>query len=143
MNKYILIAYCLFLNYSFSQESKKVFIRFNSKNNELCEISKYEMGRYHTVEKVKKYVKSKSHLEKYSFRFYICKELFLAKNEIDTCSTKYLNNIEFSRIEDLRKTVSKINPLYPSKVFPNLYLIEKISDSTLAKYKVKWQYYVE
>ncbi|WP_046758702.1 hypothetical protein [Kordia jejudonensis] len=79
-----------------------------------------------------------------NIKFYIKKEMFLSnKKQSDTCTIDNLKNIKVSKIEDLKKDVNKINPLYPYEVFPNLYLVEKINDSTIVKYKVKWQYYIE
>ncbi|WP_430409133.1 hypothetical protein [Kordia sp.] len=76
--------------------------------------------------------------------FYIRKEMFSSNvKKTDTCVIANLKNIKMSNIEDIKKEVNKINPLYPFKVFPNLYLVEKINDSTIVKYKVKWQYYIE
>ena len=64
-------------------------------------------------------------------------------NKIDSCRIEYLKNINMSNIDILIKKVNKTNPLYPYKVFPNLFLVEKINDSIIAKYKVKWEYYIE
>lgn len=76
--------------------------------------------------------------------FYINKEMFyLKKKEVDTCKIEYLKNIKISNLSNLKIVVNKINPLYPYKVFPNLYLVEKINDSIIVKYKVKWEYYIE
>ncbi|QHI34984.1 hypothetical protein IMCC3317_03300 [Kordia antarctica] len=50
--------------------------------------------------------------------FYIHKEMFLSnKKQADTCVIGQLKNIKISNIEDLKKEVNKINPLYPFKVF--------------------------
>lgn len=76
--------------------------------------------------------------------FYICKEMFYSdQKEIDTCKIEYLKNVKMSDLSILKKDVNRTNPLYPYKVYPNLYLVEKISDSTIVKYKVKWEYYIE
>lgn len=143
MKKYIFIISYLIFNFSSAQKVEKVFLEFNSDSNEFCDISKKDRGRYHSIVDTKKFIKTKSSLKNYSYRFYICKELFLSDKESDTCSINYLHNIKFSKIEDLKKKVYDTNPLYPYKVFPNLYLVEKINDSTIVKYKVKWEYYVE
>lgn len=64
-------------------------------------------------------------------------------NKIDSCRIEYLKIINISNIDNLIKKVNNTNPLYPYKVFPNLFLVEKINDTIIVKYKVKWEYYIE
>jgi hypothetical protein len=71
------------------------------------------------------------------FRYYA------KSTEIDSCNIKLLKVIKFSDLKTLDKEVNQVNPLYPYKVFPHLYLVEKINDSTILKYKVKWEYYIQ
>lgn len=143
MKKYIYIILVLSFKFSFAQKEQAVYLKFDSKSEESCQIQEKDKGRYHNNKKQKKYIKNKSSSKDYSYRFYICKELFLAYKKIDTCNIKYLNNIKISKLIELKKVVEKTNPLYPEKIFPNLYLVEKINDSTIIKYKVKWKYYIE
>ncbi|MFD2727495.1 hypothetical protein [Hyunsoonleella rubra] len=78
--------------------------------------------------------------------FHIGKEMFLFlrnKNKVDSCKIEHLKSIKLSDVDNLVKVVNKINPLYPHKVFPNLFLVEKLNDSIVLKYKVKWEYYIE
>lgn len=142
MKNYLFIILFIFFYYSFTQEEKRIFIEFDSNSkSETCKISKEDRGRYHTISETKKFTKIVQ--KNGNIDFYICKELFSHKKEKDTCNSNYLRNIKFSKIEDLKKTISKINPLYPSKVYPNIYMVEKINDSVIVNYKVKWEYYIE
>lgn len=78
--------------------------------------------------------------------FYMGREMLLfnkKNNKIDSCRIEHLENIKMSNIGTLIKKVNKTNAFYPYKVYPNLILIEKINDSIIAKYKVKWEYYIE
>ncbi|MFK7749124.1 MAG: hypothetical protein AB8B65_12085 [Kordia sp.] len=144
MKRYILIAFILFFYISNAQNEKEYFLLVDSESNELCQVSKKDNGRYHSKTNTSDtYLKTKSSLKEYSYRFYICKELFLSNTKIDTLSINYLKDVKISDITDLKEAVAKTNPLYPFKVFPNLYIVEKIDASTLLKYKVKWKYYVE
>ena len=130
----------IFSNFNFSQSKERKYLMFNIFSSENYE---YEIGngkketRDMYIKETKKngdiifYVKDKM------FRYY------KKTNEIDTCNVKYLKNITFSNLRSLEKKVNNINPYYPYKVFPNLYLVEKTSDSLLIKYKVKWEYYIE
>ena len=141
--KHYIYLFLLVFNTSLAQNKENYYLKFDSKSEEICQVSKGDRGRFHSIKNTKIYVKNKSSKKDYSYRFYICKELFLAGNEIDTCSIKYLKNIKISKIEELKEIVNKENPLYPHIVFPNLFLVEKINDSTIVKYKVKWKYYIE
>ncbi|MDW5290834.1 hypothetical protein [Formosa sp. PL04] len=141
MRKYIYIILVLSLNFSFAQKEQAVYLSFNSKNDEFCQVQEKDRGRYHAVENTKKYLKIEQ--KNGEIDFYICKELFTSKKEIDTCDRTYLNKIKISKIEELKKVVDKTNPLYPDKVFPNLYLVEELNDTTIIKHKVRWKYYIE
>ena len=130
----------IFSNFNFSQSKERKYLMFNIFSSENYEYEKGN-GKKETrdmyIKETKKngdiifYVKDKM------FRYY------KKTNEIDTCNVKYLKNITFSNLRSLEKKVNNINPYYPYKVFPNLYLVEKTSDSLLIKYKVKWEYYIE
>jgi len=126
----------------FSQEQKKetVYLLFDTNS---IDTYTFETGDGKVTSRAV-YIKENKKYK--NINFYIGKELFTfnkKKNEIDTCTIKHLKNIKISKIEDLKKIVNKINPLYPFKVFEKLYLVEKINDSTIVKYDVKWEYYIE
>ncbi|MBC8755858.1 hypothetical protein H2O64_14365 [Kordia sp. YSTF-M3] len=132
----LLLFSCFFC---LAQEVKKqnVYLHFdsNSKKTYLVEVNGKNIKEKFYTKGIKK---------DGEITFYIDKEMFLSnKKQADTCSVIYLKNIKISNIEDLKKDVDKINPLYPYKVYPNLFLIEKINDSTIVKYKVRWEYYIE
>jgi len=143
MKNFIVILFFLFLKTSIAQQNEVINLWIDSKSEEKCNIPKSQRGRYHseinTVNKYEKYV-SKSKI-----RFYICKELFVwtKKYKIDTCSVKNIKGINFSSILDLIEKVNNKNPLYPEKVFKKTYIFEKINDSVMVKYNVKWKYYIE
>lgn len=126
-----------------AQQNKTIYLLFDSKSNEICNIPKSEQGRYHGDTKAKRFLKINTNINE--VKFYICKERFLlySNSKNDTCSVKFIEKIKISDIFELKKIVNKENPLYPYKVFKNIFLIEKINDSTFVKYKVKWQYYIE
>lgn len=136
--KNILIIIC-FTQFCFCQTKKEqaVYLNYdsNSKITYLVEIN----GK-----KVKEKFYSMGIKKSGEITLYIGREMFsshIKKN--DTCKIDYLKNIKFSKIENLKNEVKKINPLYPYKVYPNLFLVEKINDTTIVKYKVKWEYYIE
>lgn len=143
MKNYIYIIAFALSQTLFAQQNQNVYLSFNSTSNELCNIPKNEQERYHGITKVKRFEKIKSN--HHMLRFYICNELFLldSTSKIDTCASNYFKKIKISDIWELKKVINKVNPLYPAKVFKDVYLIEKLNDSTIVKYKVKWQYYIE
>lgn len=129
----------LLSNLSFSQNKERqiVYLYFDSTSEK-----KYSVEVNGRTIKEKYY--NKGVKKNGNITFYIGKEMLSFNNkEIDTCKIQYLENIKISNIKDLKKVVNKENPLYPFKVFPNLFLIEKINDSTIVKYRVKWEYYIE
>ena len=141
IKKALLVLTFLFFCIAYTQEKETVYLNFDLNSKEMCKTLK-DGGGYLDI---KKYQKIKSQSKKSNYRFYICDELFLFKRGLkpDTCTIKYLKNIKISNLINLKIEVNKINPLYPYKVFPNLYLVEKINDSIIVKYKVKWEYYIE
>jgi hypothetical protein len=140
MKKSILIVLAISFQISFSQSEEKKYLKFNSFSNSTYE---YEVGdgkreqKKTFIKEIKKdgdiifYIKDKM------FRYYT------KSTEIDSCNIKFLKLIKFSDLKTLDKEVNQVNPLYPYKVFPHIYLVEKINDSTILKYKVKWEYYIE
>lgn len=117
---------------------KNTYLFFDNLSNETYS---YEIGdgRIGTEKIYNKVIRKNGEIT-----FYIRKEKFsFSKKEADTCVIGHLKNIKILNIEDLKKDVNKINPLYPFKVFPNLFLVEKINDSTIVKYKVRWEYYIQ
>lgn len=59
------------------------------------------------------------------------------------CKRVKRQNVVFSDVDSLLTIVNKTNPFYPYKVFPNLYIVDSITDDEIMKYKVKWEYYIE
>lgn len=121
-----------------AKEKKYIMFKTSSKSTYEYEIGNGKKGVRKTY--VKEY-KNDGNID-----FYIKDKVFkfnLKTSEADTCNIKYLNNIDLSDIKTLENEVNKVNPYYPFKVFPNLFLVEKINDSTIVKYKVKWEYYIE
>lgn len=112
---------------------------FNSHSNSSDE---YEMGNG-KKEIRKNYIKELKKNE--DIVFYINDNMFkyYKRNEIDSSKIKHLNNSNFSKLKSLKKKVNEVNPYYPYKVFPNLYLVEKINDSLFVKYEVKWEYHIK
>lgn len=148
MKTIIITITIVFLVYGFvfSQEKQSVYILFDSSNDEPCIVTKNDSHKFNEASSnSKKHEKIKSNSNEYMYRFYICKEQFLLKKEtkVDTFSIDYLKKINTSKISTLKKIINDINPLYPSKVFDKVFLIEKINDSTIVKYDVIWQYYIE
>ena len=139
MRKLILFLSLMICQKALSQvNEKRIYVYFDGFSNETYS---YEIGNGETGRE-RVYIKELQ--ENGSIVFYIRKEMLSFKeNEIDTCEVEYLKNIKISDLKTLKKKVVKINPLYPYKVFPNLYLVEKVNDSTIVKYKVKWEYYIE
>jgi hypothetical protein len=125
----------------YGSTKKTIYLFFDRNSNETCKVLK-DGGGYLDQ---KKFQKIKSFQSKFRYRFYICNELFLLeKNKnIDTCTIEYLQNIKFSNVENLRKTINQVNPLYPWKVFKKVYIVEKIDEEKIVKYDVKWQHYIE
>lgn len=132
--------------YAKEQSQKEIYIYFEENSTEICNIPNEQKGRYHGDKKIEKYKKIKSSdSNKDSYQFYVCNELFIFENEkrIKKCGTNYLDNVQFSNIKDLIVIVNNKNPLYPFKVFPNIYIVEKANEKEIFLYKVKWQHYVE
>ena len=137
------ILFCLcFLGLS-AQKKQTIYLMFDSKNQESCTLSKGDRGRFHNTNETKKYEKIST--QNGEIDFYLCKELFTLnkKEKVETYPIGYLKNFKFSRLQDLKKVVNKENPLYPHKIFKKVYIIEKINDSIIVKYDVKWRYYIE
>lgn len=129
----------MFFSSIYAQEKETVHLNFDLNSKETCKVLK-DGGGYLNVQKFKK-IKQKNG----SIDFYICEELFSFKRNLnpDIRNIKHLKSIKISQIEDLKNIVNKINPLYPHDVFKKVFLVEKINDSTIAIYDVKWQYYIE
>ena len=140
MKKILAVILITYFHFSFSQSHERKYIMFDSSSNSTYE---YEIGN---GKKELRRVFIKENKKDGNITFHIKDKMFTysyKSNEIDTCSIKYLKNIKFSNLKSLEEKVNKVNPLYPHKVFPNLYLVEKIGDSIILKYKVKWEYYIE
>ena len=137
--RFPIILLHLFFSLIYAQNKETIYLNFDINSKETCRTLK-DGGGYLNVKKFQKIKQKNGDLD-----FYICEELFLFKRNLepDVCSIKQVKNIKISKIEDLKKIVDKENPLYPYRVFPHLYLVEKINDSTILKYKVKWEYYIE
>jgi len=128
------------------QHTNEIYLYFDKNNSELCEVPISQQGRYHGKKQVRRYEKIESSQNKNDRdRFYICNELFIPEKDsrIKKCKINYLKAIEFSHIDDLIEIVNKENPLYPSKVYPIIYLVEKINKREMLIHEVKWQYYTE
>lgn len=115
-------------------QEKEVFLCFDNFSSETY---LKENGIGITISE-KKYYKSLTN-------FFIQSELFEnLKHPInDTLNSSELNKITFSNVDSLKLKVKKSNAYYPFKVFPNISLIEKISENKFIKHKVKWVYYIE
>lgn len=135
-----LLLFIVYSNLSFSQSNENKYLMFNSLSETNYE---YEIGN--GKKEIRK-VFIKEPKKNGDIIFYIKDKMFRyykKANEIDSCSLKHANDITFSTLKSLETKVNDINPYYPYKVFPNLYLVEKINDSIIVKYKVKWEYYIE
>ena len=129
----------LISHFCFSQEKapQKTYLYFDSSSEKTYSIE--VNGKKTTEQFYSKGIKKNGDIT-----FFIDKEMFyFNKKEVDTCKIEYLKNIKISDLNTLKKEVNKTNSLYPYKVFPNLYLVEKINESLIVKYKVKWEYYIE
>jgi len=140
MKNIITIIISIFLSHScFSQikEQRKKYLHFDTTSEKTYSIE--VNGKI-----VKESFYTKGINKTGTIKFYIGKEMFSSiKQEIDTCKIEYLKKINISDLNSLKKEVNRKNPLYPYKVFPNLYLVEKINHNEIVKYKVKWEYYIE
>lgn len=137
--KNITIIIILISHFCFSQERSKLktYLHFDSSSKKTYSV---ELNGKTTTEQFY----SKGIMKNGDITFYIGKEMFYFNNkEVDTCKIEHLKNIKISDLNILKKEINKTNPLYPYKVFPKLYLVEKINDSLIVKYKVKWEYYIE
>lgn len=138
--KFLLTIILIFLSHhTVSQSNHKRYLLFNSPSNSSNE---YEIGdgkkeiRKNYIKELRKNGDIVFYINDNMFRYY-------KRNEIDSSKIKHLKNINFSKLKSLKKKVNKVNPYYPYKVFPNLYLVEKINDSLFVKYEVKWEYYIK
>ena len=77
--------------------------------------------------------------------FYIDKQFFEWKGSRrkDTCTIEEINRITFSNMGNLIKKVEETDPLYPSRVFEKIYLVEKLGSNQFVKYDVVWRHYIE
>jgi hypothetical protein len=78
-------------------------------------------------------------------KFFIKGELFMVLNHknIEILNENNLKNTNFSSIDKLKIKVQKENGYYPYKVYPDIFLIEKVSENKYQKFKVKWVYHIE
>ncbi len=138
---HILITTITYWIYPLQKET--VFLYFDANNQETCTISNSQTGRFHSDKPVKRYEKIIQ--EDKTINFYICNELFKfsSNSSVDTLSIDLIDTLSFSSIQDLLDKASRENPLYPANSFEKVFLIEKINDSTVVKYDVKWKYYME
>ena len=130
----------IFQNLSAQVNNEDVYIIFESSSNKSYE---YEVGN---GEVGKEKIYRKELKKNGDMLFYIKKELFRYighTDPIDTCKIANWPKNNISKISDLKIKVDSINPLYPYKVFPNLFLFEKLNDSIFVGYRVNWEYYLE
>lgn len=139
MKKVLFISCLGFFQLLFCQQKDKVYILFDLKSNQTCEV--YKDGGGLTKQRKFQII----HQRDGDIDFYVCKELFTLKKGLkpDTLSINFLKDIKFSETENLKKIVDEVNPFYPFKVFKKVYLVEIINKTSLIRYDVKWQYYIE
>lgn len=139
--KIVQFTLCLLL--LFSGQTRVVYLFFDASSPSTCEVGPEMAGRFHESKSVKSFEKAKSKTG--DIRFYLCKELFqyASSDGVAEISETELAKLEFSDLDNLIKKVSKENPLYPSKVFPIIYIIEKGEGKSYLKYPVEWKYYIE
>ncbi|TRO66792.1 hypothetical protein [Christiangramia sabulilitoris] len=141
IKRFFIITFSLIIceNLSAQNNNKDFYLIFDSLSNKAYE---YEIGNGKVAEE-KVYRKE---LKKNGDRiFYIKKELFRninKANTIDTCNIESWPENNISNLSELKRKLDTINALYPYKVYPNLFLIEKLNDSIFVRYKVKWEYYL-
>ncbi|AUC74278.1 hypothetical protein [Olleya sp. Bg11-27] len=138
---YITLTFLLISISVFSQEKvNKIYILFDIESKR--EFS-YENGSGNT-ETTKVFVKEKKNNGKVDF--YIEKQLlkfYNKRKELDTICFNNFEDLKFSNIKELRRVVDKKNPLYPYKVFNNIFLVEKLSEDKFLQYSVRWENYIE
>lgn len=139
MKSLLLISQLLFFTFSYSQE-KEIFLLFNSTVqpqtcnwNEKDKVkNEYEKGSI---------IKNSKELTTYYINHELFQEIPSQKSSIHPCSI--IKRLNFSDINELKAIVKKKNPLYPFKVFPNIYIIEKLHGDNYKMVKVKWLHYIE
>jgi hypothetical protein len=138
-----IIPFTLCLVLLFSGQTRVLYLFFDATSTSTCEVGPEMEGRFQESKRVKSFEKVAS--SSGDIRFYLCKELFqyASSDGVAEISETELSKLEFSDLDDLIKKVSKENPLYPSKVFPKIYVIEKGEGQTYLKYPVEWKYYIE
>lgn len=140
----LLIIYFPFILIVFGLK-EEVCIYFDPTSKENCLLNEVQIGRFHTEKGIKLYEKIQQ--VNGSIDFYICKEKF--KHEVtkhrqkETVNGSEIENIRFSKIDDLLKYVQDKNPFYPSILFSNIYIYERQCDGSFIKYEVTWEYYIE
>lgn len=129
----------------YSNKTEEIYLFFDPNSTSTCQVSSEMEGRFHVTENIKSYEKIESSTG--NVRFYICKELFQYTSsnliKIDKLSKSEFCKLKFSNLDDLIKKVKKENTLYPSEVFPIIYIIEEDIDKSYRKYPVEWKYYIE
>lgn len=139
MKLILFISIVLFSSPALCQQGEDVYLYFDPKNKETCEVLK-DGGGFQSIPKYNTIRQKSGEID-----FYICEAMFvLSKDRVaDTCTTKEVKAFKFHKITELQKLVDSINPFYPFKVFKNVYLVEPLDDSNFLRYDVKWQYYIE
>ncbi|MGG8498101.1 hypothetical protein ACQY1Q_16975 [Tenacibaculum sp. TC6] len=140
-----LISCLLTCNIIFSQENKEtIYLLFNNDNKKTCKVeTEFSHDNDGVIDGYKTTGKYRKKNTKNFIYFNICDEKFSfnrKKNKVDTCNIYYLKNIKFSTIDYINKKVksSNLGYLFKNSIFKNIYIIEKISEKTIVKYKVSW-----
>lgn len=138
-----IIQFVICLVLLFSGQTRVVYLFFDASSPSTCDVGSEMAGRFHESKNVRAFEKVKASTGAISF--YLCKELFRYEgaDEVEEVSQAELGKLKFSDLDDLIQKVAETDPLYPSKVFPKIYVIEKGEGESYRKYPVKWEYYVE
>ena len=130
------IFFMVFSAIAFSQEPK--FIYFDGSSNE--NYTKEDGSGNTNSEKLFQKSLVNGHL-----KYFIKGELFMVLNHKNSeiLNEDDLKNTNFSSIDKLKIKVQEENVYYPYKVYPDIFLIEKVSENKYQKFKVKWVYHIE
>lgn len=128
----------------FSQEKKDpIYIYFNSSSDQQCTLTEEYLNTQGNSKNLKMFEEAIQ--QNGDIFFYVCGALFeySSNTPIDTLSISSKPNFEFADFNKLIKIVEKENPLYPGSVFENIYIVEKMKDKKMLKYKVQWKYFIQ
>ncbi|WP_140160664.1 hypothetical protein [Algoriphagus antarcticus] len=106
------------------------YLFFNAQSDSICQLHPDMKGRFHKTENVKQFNKAKNNDG--SVIFYICNEKFSYSIKNFEAAVS-LSEVEFyklkmSNLNELIEVVNKDNPLYPDKVYGNVFIIEKTKE---------------